>query len=173
MRLSMWIHFSDSLHHVKGMDEYLKTVVKPLLKSDGLLVIHEFVGPDRMNFPKHQMQAINKALAIIPETHRRVYKTSFNKNKVYKPGWLRTVLADPSECVESSQIRPLVKKHFSVVEEKEMGGNLLMLLLKDIAYHFETLTAENQALLQQLYALEDDYLKDHLSDFLFGVYRNV
>ncbi|MEX2590103.1 MAG: hypothetical protein WD334_07840 [Chitinophagales bacterium] len=46
-----------------------------------------------------------------------------------------------------------------------------MSALKSIAHHFIELDARKQELLDQLFAFEDDYLKSHQSDFVFGVYE--
>ena len=82
------------------------------------------------------------------------------------------VLADPSECVESANIIPVLHKFFDIVEEKPYGGNLLMSTLKDISHNFvDVHDQESQHVLQQLFDLEDDYLKEHTSDFLFGIYK--
>ena len=45
-------------------------------------------------------------------------------------------MADPSEAVDAAAIMPIIRKHFSVIEEKNYGGNLLMSVFKDIAYNF-------------------------------------
>lgn len=45
-------------------------------------------------------------------------------------------LSDPSEAVESSDIVPLIHKHFEVVERKDYGGAILHLLFSGIGHHF-------------------------------------
>jgi hypothetical protein len=80
-------------------------------------------------------------------------------------------MADPSECVESSGIVPALRRHFQVIEEKPIGGNILFLLLKDIAHHFLKTNAESQRVLESLFQFEDEWLADKKSDFLFGVYQ--
>jgi hypothetical protein len=81
------------------------------------------------------------------------------------------ILADPSECVDSESIIPALHRHFEVVEERPYGGNLLMLALKDIAHHFVDTNPKSDRVLQRLFAMEDAYLENHKSDFIYGVYR--
>jgi hypothetical protein len=75
--------------------------------------------------------------------------------------------SDPSECIDSENILPVMHAYFTVLEEKTLGGNLLMPALKHIAHHFVADAGE----LESLFEIEDEYLKKHKSDYLFGVYR--
>ncbi len=79
------------------------------------------------------------------------------------------IIADPSECVDSAAIKKAVHNMFKTEEEAELGGNLLMLLLKDIAHHF--VNEKANMVLEHLFTIEDEYLKKNSSDFIFGVYR--
>lgn len=163
--------FHSSLHHFKNLRELIGEKVKNTLKPGGLFVFVEYVGPDRLLWTSEQLKAVNFQLQKIPATYRRRLKTNLLKTQVTGPGLLRMWLADPSEAVESSQILPITHAHFEIVEEKALGGNLLMLLYKDIAHHFLTETPEISAILRQTFEAEDAFLKIHPSDMIFGVYR--
>ncbi|MEO7176362.1 MAG: class I SAM-dependent methyltransferase, partial [Saprospiraceae bacterium] len=164
------IFFHASLHHFANIDQLLSTTLMDTLKPKGKIVINEYVGPDRMQFPRQQIKAINDALTIIPQQWRMRLKTGISKNSVSGPGYLRMYLADPSECVESSKILPALRKYYVEKELKPYGGNLLMLLLKDIAHHFIETSSQKTDLLKALFELEDAYLEQNASDFVFGVY---
>jgi len=45
-------------------------------------------------------------------------------------------LVDPSEAVDSESILPSLHENFKVLEEKKIGGDILLILLKDIAHNF-------------------------------------
>ena len=164
------VFFHASLHHFKPMD-FIVQRVSQLLKDGGVLVLNEYVGPNRMQYSSEQRQAVNEGLAILPEAYKQIYKTKLYKRRYYGSGLWRMVLSDPSECVESARIMPMVHQYFHTKVEKGYGGNLLMPLLKDIAHHFMQDTEESQALLQRLFDLEDAYLTTHPSDFVFGIYE--
>lgn len=164
--------FHASLHHFKRMEAFLERVIK-WLNPGGLVVINEYVGPDRLQYPRHQIQAINEALQIIAPEYRTVYKTQLKKKRYYGSGLLRMVLADPSECIESASILPALHTQMHIVEEKGYGGNILMPVLKDIAQHFVTPAPEPQAILQRLFDFEDAYLQQYPSDFVFGIYQKA
>ena len=164
------VFFHQSLHHFKPMDQFVARMWN-VLKPHGKLVINEYVGPDRMQYGKGQLAAINEGLSRLEPSYKAIYKTKLQKNRYYGSGRLRMRLSDPSECVDSERILPEIHRRFTVVEEKGYGGNLLMPLLKDIAHHFLLEDEKTSAQLEMLFRLEDDYLRKNPSDFVFGVYE--
>lgn len=164
------VFFNESLHHFKNMEAFLQKIHHTLTPS-GWLVMNEYVGANRMLYPKHQIAAINQGLSLIDKPYRKMFCSNLFKNKYYGSGWLRMIVSDPSECVESEQILPTVHKLFSVKVEKGYGGNILMPLLKDLSHHFLECDQERMQLLQRLFDFEDQYLQQYPSDFLFGVYN--
>ena len=165
------VFFHASLHHFKNIEALLSEKLMKLLKPEGYIVINEYVGANRMQYPKHQLAAINACIEGIPEKWRIRYKSGHIKNRVTGPGKWRMIIADPSECIESEQIIPILHEHYKIIEEKAYGGNLLMYALKDLSHHFLETSEEKEQVLDRLFALEDAYLKNHPSDFVFGVYQ--
>lgn len=166
------VFFKASLHHFDKIDSFLANRIKPLIKPNGLLIINEFVGATRHQFSKNQIAAINKAIALIPKKYRVRFKSRFLKNKYRGVGTLRMKIADPSECVDSSSIMPSIHNHFNTVLEKPYGGNLLMSAFRDISHHFYDIDKEKQQILEEIFLLEDEFLKHNPSDFVFGIYQN-
>ena len=162
--------FKSSLHHFENVELLLKTQILKCLKKDGFLIIDEFVGPDRLQYPKKQLKAVNSALKYMPKKYKKIYGLPIYKRRVSGPGMIRMKLADPSECIESSKIISSICKHFDTVIEKPFGGNILAIVLKDIAHHFYELSVEKKHVLDQLFKIEDEYLKENASDFVFGIY---
>ncbi|KAA3622371.1 MAG: class I SAM-dependent methyltransferase [Flavobacterium sp.] len=167
------VFFHASLHHFNHIEHFVKTTIKNSLKPNGLLVINEFVGATRLQFPKHQIAKINEALRIIPKKYRSRYKSNLLKSRYYGSGIYRMIVADPSECIDSESILPAIHSNFETVLERPYGGNILMSALKDISHHFVELDSEKNKVLDELFLLEDEYLTNHASDFVFGIYRKV
>nr|WP_298004662.1 class I SAM-dependent methyltransferase [uncultured Flavobacterium sp.] len=165
------IMFHSSLHHFRNLDQLFTSKLLPALKPNGMLFINEYVGANRLQYPKEQIKAINKALDAIPLKYKKRKATNRFKNKYYGSGWLRMYMADPSEAVDAAAINPTIKKYFSIIEEKPYGGNLLMSVFKDIAYHFVDETPEKLTLMDRVFSIEDEFLKKHPSDFVFGIYQ--
>ncbi len=163
--------FIGSLHHFKNVNDLLKNTIRPCMKDDGCIIIDEYVGPNRLQFPKIQIDAINEALAVIPKKFRKIFKTPFYKNRVTGSGIIRMVLADPSECVDSLSILPALHRWFIPVIEKPYGANVLKYALKDIAHHFQDFNVEKKKILDTIFKIEDELLKKIDSDYIFGVYK--
>jgi ubiquinone/menaquinone biosynthesis C-methylase UbiE len=166
------ILFNASLHHFNHVDKLLELRVLPMLKDDGLLVLFEYVGPKRLQWTKHQLEYTNSLLKEIPVKYKTRAGSNSIKKRVYRPGLLRMLITDPSEAIDSESIIRAVHKHFTVIEEKHLGWDILHLLLKDIAHHFISGNPETQKLLQCFFEKEDEYMTiTGRSDGLFGIYQ--
>ena len=164
--------FNSSLHHFDHIDVLLSEKIKVTLKPKGNLIINEFVGAKRHQFSNKQLFEVNKALNTVPKKYRKRFKTNLFKNSFRGVGLLRMIISDPSECVDSISIIPSVHKHFTVIEEKAIGGNLLANVLRDISHHFIDMNEEKEQVLENLFRIEDEYLKSNSSDFVLGFYEN-
>ncbi len=164
--------FHSSLHHFNKLDFILEKA-KNALKQNGILIINEYVGPDRFQWSTQQLEEVNKILLNdMPHGNKEKRIKGYFKKKVYRPGLLRMFFADPSESVCSSAIPFAINKYFSTVEEKQLGGNLLHPLLKDIAHHYLNENENNINLLNSLIEKEERFLNgSHKSDMLFGIYK--
>ena len=163
--------FNASLHHFENVHDLLRTKVKPTLKNGGYLIINEYVGPKRLQFPNKQLKAVNQALKLIDKPFRKRYKTNLYKNRFSGSGVIRMIIADPSECVDSNNILPAIHANFNTVEENAFGGNIIVNALKDIAHHFVELDNHKKEILEKLFHFEDKYLEENPSDFIFGIYE--
>ena len=165
------IIFDMILHHIKDVSSILEKV-KYSLKNDGLLLVNEYVGPNRFQYTKEQLIKSNQILKKIPKNYRKRWNSHSFKTTVYKPGILRMILADPSEAINSESILPSLNKMFSLIEEKLYGGNLLHLILNDISHHFISVNSETIELLNYLFEKEDEFIKKYkVSDFAFCIYK--
>lgn len=166
------ILFNSSLHHFTEVDALLQNKVRPLLKEKGLLIIYEYVGPRRLQWTHNQLEAANLLLKELPVKYRRRLNSKSVKRRIYRPGWIRMNLVDPSEAVDSESIVPSLHKHFAIVEEKKVGWDLTHLLFKDIAHNFLNDDAETLKWLAYIMEKEDEFLSETgRSDAIFGIYR--
>ena len=162
--------FDSFLHHIKKLDEIIDKIYHSL-KPHGILVINEYVGPNRFQWSKEQLKLSNEALRNLPVFFRKRWRSESKKSKIYRPGLLRMLLSDPSEAANSENILSKVKERFKLLEEKPYGGNILQLTLKDISHNFIGENKEGVELLNALFEIEDNFLSNgNKSDFIFGVY---
>lgn len=165
------ILFHSALHHFRDV-EGIVARVRAALAPGGLLILNDYVGPARLQWTATQLREANRVLRdVVPASHRQRFLSRQLKYRVSGPGRLRMYLADPSEAAESDRIVPALRQHFRALEEAALGGNLLTLVLKDIAHHFLAENAVNQPLLAELFSLEDALLDQEPSNLLFGVYQ--
>jgi len=168
------ILFNESLHHFNNIDQFLNQRVKPFLKPTGILITFEFAGPNRLQWTKSQLDFSNQLLKWLPVKYKYRYNSLAIKKKVYRPGWLRMLLVDPSESVDSQAILPCLHKYFEILEEKQMDSDILHLLLKDIAHNFLDNSEETNHILHYLFDQEDQFISQKdCSDIFFGVYKKV
>lgn len=165
--------FKSSLHHMDNVEDLLKGRINKCLKHSGKLIIYEYVGPSRLQFPSHQRKEINKALKLVPVEYRKRYKTNLTKKRFYGSGIIKMILADPSECIDSSSILPSIHSNFATIFERPYGGNIIMNVLKDISHHFMEMDTHKEEVLNKLFSFEDEYLKTHSSDYVFGIYEKL
>jgi SAM-dependent methyltransferase len=172
------VAFGDqSLHHFAPLEPLLLKI-RRALKPTGYLIANEFVGPTRFQWADRQLEAINGALAILPQCYRRRWSDGRIKNRVHRPSRLSMRLADPSEAAESAHLLPLLERHFEVVERRDYGGAILHMLFDDIAANFlgdngQEKDDEARRLLDLCYRIEDTLLElgDIQSDFALIVCR--
>jgi ubiquinone/menaquinone biosynthesis C-methylase UbiE len=167
------ILFSSSLHHFKDVDATLKEYVKPILKEGGILVVYEFSGPNRLQWTQGQLDKANELLRNLPKKFRLLYDKASIKRKVYRPGLVRMLFVDPSEAVDSEAIVPSLNKYFQVLEQTNLGWNILHLLLKGIAQNFINEEEETKKIINFLIDEEANFVRiQSKSDAVFGVYQN-
>ncbi len=165
------ILFSSSLHHFENVEDTLENFVKPLLSENGILVVFEYVGPIRLQWTKKQLDKANQLLEKLPRKYKLLINNSSTKRKVYKPGILRMLLVDPSEAIDSEAIVPSLKK-FKILEQTDLGWNILHILLKGISHNFLNEEPETKVLIKKLLKEEDLFVKQEShSDAIFGVYQ--
>lgn len=167
--------FHSSLHHFFGLDSLMRDQIPQMLRPGGLLVLNDYWGPNRLQWTPYQLTVINETLKKMPEEYRVRFQSRRIKRSVTGPGWWRMRLSDPSEAAEAERIKPFLRKHYHCLEEKSVGGNILMPLLKDIAHHFVADTPETNEVLAELCAAEDAFLDQEEVDpiLFFGVYRPI
>lgn len=131
--LIMW---NNALHHMPDVDKALEWS-RHILKPEGLLIMDDFVGPTRMQFPQWVLDHNSKLRKETPKKHLQ--------NPLDPNECLSTVIQqldekalirhDPSECADSSRILEFLKVHFPKVEIIPTGGAAYHLGLNDILHN--------------------------------------
>lgn len=166
------ILFDSSLHHFENIDGLLKEKIKPLLNENGILVVFEFCGPNRLQWKNSQLNKANELLKKIPQNYKLLIDGKNYKKKVYRPGMIRMLLNDPSEAPDSKNLIKGIHNNFKTVEEKLLGWNILHILLKNISHNFTNSDKETDDLMQKLIREEEKFCKETSeNNAVFGIYK--
>lgn len=148
----------SSVHHVEAL-EALFDAVKRALRPGGGFHLHEFVGATRFQWTDAQLRLGNELMDALPERLRRLPDGS-RKPALMRPTIEQMIAVDPSEAIRSADILPMMRAHFTVIEERPLGGALLHNVLGDLTQNFRPGSAEDCAVLERMFAAEDAAMAD-------------
>ncbi|MBM4147091.1 MAG: class I SAM-dependent methyltransferase, partial [Nitrospira sp.] len=100
-----------SLHHIENLEQILYEI-KNALKDEGLFIINEYVGPNRFQWTKRQIEIANEVFSLLPDKYRLDPTTNEIKNIIQRFTIEHMLETDPSEAVRSADIIPLIKERF-------------------------------------------------------------
>jgi len=163
----------SSLHHFSPLEKVI-SIINEFLKPGGYLLVCEFVGPTRFQWSDRQLAVANALLAILPDKYKKTTRGDYKRN-IPRPGYLRMLLTDPSEAIESSRIMPLLHKYFEIVELKEIGGTIINLVFTKIAHNFTSEDAIAKRFLRICGDVEDLLMEidDIESDHVVAICKKV
>ena len=107
--------FFHSLHHVGNVEACLKAV-KRSLKSDGLLLVVDFVGPNRHQWSDLQISLAEHMLELLPPKYRVQAPSGFVNSKASRPTVEEVIRADPSEAIRSEDLMGCLRSEFRELE---------------------------------------------------------
>jgi SAM-dependent methyltransferase len=113
------VNWDHSLHHMSDVDAALAWSVK-VLKPGGFILINDYIGPNRLQFTRNEVERANAFLAQSAIDHRLGRSSLFTK--------LRQWYRDPSEAPQSELIAEAVKRRLPGAELTPIGGTLLNML---------------------------------------------
>lgn len=113
-----------ALHHFSRLEHVYEQVARAL-RPGGVFLVNEFVGPDRHQWTDRQLRLANDWLDGLPKVIRRRVPVP----AIRRPTVREMLADDPTESVRSSDVMPLLRRRFEIVEEKPFGGTVLQLLV--------------------------------------------
>lgn len=160
---AIWVH--AAMHHFAAL-EHIALQIAGSLKPDGLLVMNDYIGPNRFQPSQRQREAANYCLNLLPDSHRKMPFGSLGlygngqgnhdfKCEIVFPTPDDIASRDPSEGIRSEEILHVLQQYFEIVEIRNLGGHLVPAVLEDIAVNFKQATAQDTALIRMLFGIED------------------
>ena len=175
------IYANGALHHILNLEKVVAEL-HSALRAGGYLVANEYVGPKYQQLGVRQQEIVNAAKHLLPPELRKKISSAktcgnsamskaaryvvrrlshYGSGQVYETLWeMPTVEAflstDPSECVSSDRIIPILRNYFHNLEIKYFNGSILLYALDTEFYdNFNPGNAKHHAALQMLFELED------------------
>jgi SAM-dependent methyltransferase len=109
-----------ALHHAKYLHR-LVDVLASALTPDGIFVNWDYVGPDRNQYGAAQVGLMEETNRSLPERFRSTGRLRWS---------IRDSIADdPTEAVHASEILPVMRRRFQMLEEHPLGGGIAYQLL--------------------------------------------
>ncbi|MBX3064192.1 MAG: methyltransferase domain-containing protein [Anaerolineae bacterium] len=170
------IWFDMSLHHIEALEHLCQQVARAL-KPDGVVILNEYVGANRFDFPARQKEIMRAAFLLLPQQARRFLGNAADAplylDDMYFPDPQAVAEADPSEAIRSADILNVLAEHLDIVVQRNLGGTLLQYVLNNIAGNFHNGDAKTQAILNLLFEMEDRLIDvgELSSDFMLIVAR--
>jgi len=153
---------NGALHHIEDLDSVIPMLYQSL-KRGGFLISNEYVGPKYQQIPQRQQEIINAVKHIMPPELR--LKSQFDKPDIFGQVWKNTPMkyfleTDPSECINSDNIIPLVEKYFENVEVTYFDGSILFYLLDSAFYdNFDINNQNHRRVLEMLFNIEETLIE--------------
>jgi SAM-dependent methyltransferase len=162
------VHINMALHHVVELEHVLHEVNRTL-RPGGVFIANEYVGPNQFQFSAERMALVRHCLEAMPERLRwnPIAKETKEAQPRYSRSWWDGY--DPTEAVRSDEIPPVIATNFPAFKRLDYGGNLLNLVLENIAQNFNPEDAEDATHITLLYEIEDAMLGEEPSDFAYFV----
>ena len=164
---------NGALHHIRDLERVIPMLYRAL-KPNGILISNEYVGPRYQRIGERQQEVINAVVHLLPSPFRepltsekswieRLKARALANERAGPFGqvWRHTPMSyftdvDPSECVASDRIVPILTETFDSIDVRYFGGSILFYALGANFYNEFDLTNErHKKLLEMLFQIED------------------
>ena len=114
----------NCLHHVLQL-EHLAEQIHGTLRPGGVLWIQDYVGETQLQYSDKRLEIANTVLQLLPEKLRTNRATSNIQKSIKRP---EIDNISPFEAIRSAEIMPVFLKRFDILEKRETGGIMRLLL---------------------------------------------
>lgn len=128
------IYALQSVHHFENLEHVFAQCSRALV-DDGLIVLDEFVGPNRFQWTDAQLALTGQLLSLLPPNLRH-YRHGMLKHAEGRSTVQQVIDVCPSEAVRSEDILGTFEAAFDVIWSKKLGGTIQHLLYSGIIQNF-------------------------------------
>jgi SAM-dependent methyltransferase len=149
------IFIEAAIHHFFRIEEMFQMMHR-VLKTDGLLIFDEYVGPDHHQYPPDLVQILDSLNACLALQYRFDHLSSGPRESMIKPPLEFMLNHDPSEGVHASRILPLTYQYFDVIQRKDFGGAIMRPFFTGILPNFDFDDPKDQTVARLIIFLEQE-----------------
>lgn len=171
--------FTHSFHHIFDLESMAKALRDRIMdrENGGILVLEEYVGPVRWQFPKEHLDLMTNFLKDV-EKEFPSYVKAIRQNGLWDgqhfvpPNADAVKKDDPSETVRSNEIIPVLSDYFTLVEDVALGGNFFQWMFQNA---YNSLQDENgNKIVERMLKSEMEAIKmgKMKSDYVFQVWKH-
>jgi hypothetical protein len=143
------VYWNNALHHMLDVKE----AVQWSRAVGRYLYVNDFVGPDRMQWSDELLEITSRVRTALPvRLLQRPDGKGLLSHTLTRPDAGALAAEDPTECAESSQIIPEIRRHFPEAQVRPLGGAIYHTALNDVLANFSD---EDAPLLTLLLILDD------------------
>ncbi|WP_333504442.1 TylF/MycF/NovP-related O-methyltransferase [Nitratidesulfovibrio sp. 1201_IL3209] len=132
------VYWNNALHHMFDVRQALEWS-RNRLRPGGLLVVDDYVGATRFQWPDAQLDVASRVRRALPERLRRdpSRPDRLLPDRITRPDMAEMLATDPSEAADSDSIIPALRAVFPDVQIIPTGGVVYSLALKDAIANFD------------------------------------
>jgi SAM-dependent methyltransferase len=123
------------LHHIEDL-EHAFDQIERAMKPEATLIVNEYVGANRFQYGDEILAMINDLLRCLPGRLRRSALEDRTYEVRERPTVEEMMANDASEAVRAADVMPMLRQRFEILDERLLGGTILMHLLYDIVQNF-------------------------------------
>jgi SAM-dependent methyltransferase len=164
------VHWDSALHHMDDTRHALELSLNAL-KPGGYLVINEYVGNNRFQWPDEQLALIDKFRATLPDRFfAREAGARFPASRLCRRPTVEDMIRiDPSEAPDSENILPAIQDLLPGADLWLLGGVIYHIGLNDVIANFRL--PEDKPLLDIAMLLDEALSMAGHNHFAVCIYR--
>jgi SAM-dependent methyltransferase len=129
------VYWRNALHHMPDVRAVVGWSADTLVRN-GLFVMSEYTGPNRLQYTDAQMAICDDALAMVPDSYFCLSDGTKISRKCVRPSKRALIKRDPSEAPDSESILPAVMDTFPEASVTNIGGLVYFAGLRRILHSF-------------------------------------
>ena len=166
------VHWNNSLHH---MPDTFQAVIwsKKMLKSGGLFLMDDYVGPNYIQFTDRSLELASQVRKGFPQKYlvhpcSSLEKTVLVDTQCQRTDRAKVIAKDPSEAADAENILPAIDRIFPQAEVTRTGGIVYFIALPPLYGNFDRENELDNAFLERCLFLDELYTHLYPNETLYA-----